>query len=701
MALMGKLRDKTHIVLFILVAAFVGLIVFEWGMNFTGPKQSRGGDVGAVNGEPIPAAEYEQLYNMVSTSFRQRNPGVEVTSRIDAGLREQAWNMVVDQTLINQLLKKYAVQVSDQEVLEAVNSEVNPPGIIRQNFTDPKTGQIDRELLEKARQDPQAKEFWLKAQEMVRRELMINKLLMDLKSMAIVTDPEVTELVQRQYTTFSGSFIPFPYDFAGPASNFPVKDEEITAWYEAHKGQFQQEPTRSAEFVFFPLTPSAQDSLRAKKEIDGLVSEFASAPDEAEFVKIQSDIPDAVNVTRTRADFSLEGGKKIFDSPKLAPGQIVGPVADQGYYRLLKIKSVSTGEPMASASHILIRVNPADKASVESGQALARKILDELKNGASFAQLAAKYSQDPGNAQRGGFLGWFTKERMVPEFTQAVFSGKPGQVVGPVLTRFGLHIIKIDGFDNRQIVCSEVVRQLKPSSLTSESIKRKAMVFRDDAESKGFAETAKLQKLDVVQTGDFTRQTLVSKLGMDEDVASFAFSSKDGAISQVIKNDNGFVVMKLLTKNDTGYRLLDDELKEMIKAELVREKQGTALKAKLAELSKSSGGSLDAIVQSNPGLRKITSGIISWRDGNIDGYGSDRRLVEAMAGMELNKLSAPVQTSNGFALVKLDGRQLPYGLDLEVEKKRILPQLMKIKQEQLFNEYFEAARRTAKIEDNR
>jgi len=698
---MGKLRDKTHIVLFILVAAFVGLIVFEWGMNFSGPTQSRGGNVGEVNGKPIAAAEYEQLYNMVSTSFQQRNPGVEITPRIDAELREQAWNAAVDQTLINQLLEKYAVRVSDQEVLEAVNSEVNPPGIIRQNFTDPKTGQIDRELLEKARQDPQAKEFWLRAQEMVRRELMINKLLMDLKSMAIVTDPEVTELVQRQYTTFSSSFIPFPYDFVGSASKFPVKDEEVKAWYETHKEQFRQEPTRSAEFVFFPLTPSSQDSIRVKKEIDGLLPEFASAADEAEFIKIQSDIPDAVNLTRTRADFSLEGGKKIFGSPKLAPGQIVGPVADQGYYRLLKIKSVGKGEPMASASHILLRVNPANKASVESGQVLARKILDELNNGASFAQLAAKYSQDPGNAQRGGFLGWFTKERMVPEFTQAVFGGKPGQIVGPVMTQFGLHIIKVEGFDNRQIVCSEVVRQLNPSSLTSESIKRKAMVFRDDAESEGFAETAKQQGLNVVQTGDFTRQSLVSQLGMDEDVASFAFASKDGAISQVIKNDNGFVVMKLLTKNDSGYRQLDDELKAMIKAELVREKQGVALKAKLAELSKSSGGSLDAIVQSNPGLRKVTSGIIAWRDGSIEGYGSDRRLVEAMAGMELDKLSAPVQTSDGYALVKLDGRQLPYGVELETEKQRVLPQLMKIKQEQLFKEYFEAARRTAKIEDNR
>ncbi|MBN1928437.1 MAG: peptidylprolyl isomerase [Chlorobiaceae bacterium] len=701
MALMGKLRDKTHIVLYILVAAFVGLIIFEWGMNFTGPTQKRGGNVGAVNGQPISAGQYEQMYSLVSESFRQRNPGVEITSRIDAELREQAWNMAVDQALLDQLFKQYGVQVSDEEVLAAVNSDTNPPTIIRQNFTNPETGKIDRELLEKARKDPQAKEFWGRAEEMVTRELKIDKLLMALQTMAIVTDPEVTELVERQFTTFSGSFIPVPFSYAGPESKFPVKDEEITAWYEARKAQFRQPPVRNAEFVVFPLTPSSGDSLRVRKEIDALVSQFASAADDAEFVKIQSDLPESVNVTRTRADFSLAAGEEIFRPTTLAPGKIVGPVADQGYYRLLKIQSVATGEPMASASHILLSVNPVDRADVERGAALARKILGELQGGASFASLAAKYSQDRGNARTGGSLGWFTRERMVPEFSQVVFGARPGQIVGPVLTRFGLHIIRIDGFDNRQIVCSEVARQIKPSSLTSESIKRKAMLFQADASAKGFGETAKLQKLDVVKTGDFTRQSLVAQLGLDEAVASFAFGSKEGAVSEVITTESGFVVMKLLSVNDTGYRKLDDALKAMIRAELVKQKQGVALKAKLAELSKASGGSLDAIVAKDPSLRKVTSSLIRWRDGSIEGYGVDRRLVEAMAGMKLNRISVPVQTSNGYALVVLDARQLEAGVDAEAEKKRVLPQLRKVKQEQFFTAYFEAARRNAKIEDNR
>jgi peptidyl-prolyl cis-trans isomerase D len=388
MALMTKLRDKTHIILFVLVAAFLALIVFEWGMNFTGPTR-KAGLAGKVNGQPISMSQYEEIYNGLSTSFRQSNPGAEVTPEIEAKIREQAWSMAVDQTLVEQIFKKYAIEVSDQEVVDAVNSDINPPAIIRQNFTDPKTGKIDRQLFEKVRRDPQAKEFWLRAQDIVKRELKVEKLLMALKTMAIVTDSEVTELVQRQFTIFSGSFVPFPLSYAGPETMFPVKEDEIKNWYEAHKEQFRQDPTRSAEFVFFPQIPSSQDSLQAKKEIDGLVPQFASALSDSEFVKVQSDMPNSINVSYSRANFSPAAGNAIFNSAKLVPGQIVGPVADQGYYRMLKVKSVTTGEPVASASHILLSFNPNDKAEAEQTLALARQIYEELKKGVPFAEIPA------------------------------------------------------------------------------------------------------------------------------------------------------------------------------------------------------------------------------------------------------------------------------------------------------------------------
>ncbi len=84
------------------------------------------------------------------------------------------------------------------------------------------------------------------------------------------------------------------------------------------------------------------------------------------------------------------------------------------------------------ASHILVKTET---------EALA--ILTYLKRGESFEELAKKMSLCP-SGKKGGSLGWFTRHQMVKEFEDSCFSGKKGQIIGPVKTQFGYHIIRID-----------------------------------------------------------------------------------------------------------------------------------------------------------------------------------------------------------------------------------------------------------------
>lgn len=85
-----------------------------------------------------------------------------------------------------------------------------------------------------------------------------------------------------------------------------------------------------------------------------------------------------------------------------------------------------------NASHILV------KTKEEAGHCL-----NLLKAGKGFEQLAAEKSLCP-SKKRGGNLGWFGRGKMVREFEQACFSGKKGEVIGPVKTQFGYHLIKIN-----------------------------------------------------------------------------------------------------------------------------------------------------------------------------------------------------------------------------------------------------------------
>ncbi|WP_439923393.1 peptidylprolyl isomerase [Nitrobacter sp. JJSN] len=134
-----------------------------------------------------------------------------------------------------------------------------------------------------------------------------------------------------------------------------------------------------------------------------------------------------------------------------------------------------TSEQEVHARHILV---PTEEE--------AKKIEDQLKKGADFAELAKKESKDPG-ASDGGDLGFFTKEQMVPEFSQVAFALEPGKISDPVKTQFGWHIIKVEEKRARK---APDFNQVKPQ--IEQYVTRKAQA---DYVAK-LRETAKIERMD-------------------------------------------------------------------------------------------------------------------------------------------------------------------------------------------------------------
>ena len=113
----------------------------------------------------------------------------------------------------------------------------------------------------------------------------------------------------------------------------------------------------------------------------------------------------------------------------------IGPLVTEASIRARYDQTIASkpGEEEAHARHILV-----------PDEATAKKIIAELKGGADFTELAKKNSTDPA-AQQGGDLGFFKKGDMVPEFADAAFALKPGEVTQtPVHTQFGWHVIKLE-----------------------------------------------------------------------------------------------------------------------------------------------------------------------------------------------------------------------------------------------------------------
>ncbi len=129
----------------------------------------------------------------------------------------------------------------------------------------------------------------------------------------------------------------------------------------------------------------------------------------------------------------------------LKPGQVYPEVVTTRFgYHLIKVTEERPRIPQIRASHILIAYqNPEGNIDTAYAYKKMDSVLSKLKAGARFDELAKQYSDDPGSKSAGGDLGFFERRMMVPEFDEAAFNLKPGQMSDIVKTAYGLHLILV------------------------------------------------------------------------------------------------------------------------------------------------------------------------------------------------------------------------------------------------------------------
>lgn len=209
--------------------------------------------------------------------------------------------------------------------------------------------------------------------------------------------------------------------------------EEISAKMQEHKARFGNEQAFTA---FLERTGQSEDDVKADLERNAL-------------------------------------REKLFD--KLLSGK--EPTEDDAKKYYDENKTKYRQREQVRASHVLFKVNKSDPPEVkEAARKKAEDVLSRAKKpGADFAALAKQYSEGP-TAPRGGDLGSFSRGRMVKPFEDAAFAAKPGQVIGPVETQFGFHVIKVfEKTDERQRSYDEV----KDSILTSLKARAKSQATRE------------------------------------------------------------------------------------------------------------------------------------------------------------------------------------------------------------------------------
>ncbi len=161
------------------------------------------------------------------------------------------------------------------------------------------------------------------------------------------------------------------------------------------------------------------------------------------------------------------------------------------------------------AAHILIEVG--EDQNREEALARINQIQEELQAGADFAELAKKYSQDLGSANDGGDLGYVTPGIFVPEFDQALFEMRPGEVSEPVLTEFGYHLIKLEDVREQEAPTYEEMKEQLTATVRMEKaqalFEEKARLLEDVSyTAPDLEEPASVLKVEVKESPVFSRE---------------------------------------------------------------------------------------------------------------------------------------------------------------------------------------------------
>ena len=465
-------------------------------------------------------------------------------------------------------------------------------------------------------------------------------------------------------------------------------------YYNDNLDKYSIEAQRKVKYVMFPFKASAEDSTFSRRNLEIITEKYQQ--DTASFKTVVENYGSSPMTVDTMliSQFPKEISGEIENTPK---GKVIGPViTPQGYALYHLIGSMQSDNPEYRASHILINQYGSDERNKEE----AMKIYEQLKNGGDFSKLAKQYSKDPGSAQNGGDLGWFSKGRMVPEFEKAVLSGKIGVVQEPVKTQFGYHIIKVTGKSDKKYIVEKVVNPLDVSATTKDLLQSSAQDFAYIANKNGFESEAKLLNYKVQESGAFAEDAAsIPGLGQNKNIVEFAFDNGMNSVSEPFRLSQGYTVVMVSEVTNEGVKSFD-EVKNVIKPQVIREKQYAKAKQLIEEIKSKIDGDLSKATSVNPKVTYNQAKDFS-PSGVVAGIGKDWGFIETALKADVNKITGPVRGYRGEYLIKVTQRTPFDSSAFEIQRNTLRDRILRQKQNTVLNQWIEELKKQADIVDNR
>ena len=330
-------------------------------------------------------------------------------------------------------------------------------------------------------------------------------------------------------------------------------------------------------------------------------------------------------------------------------GAVYGPVFENDKYRMFKLVAKTTAPDSVKVSHIMLAGQTEERTKV-----LADSLMNEIKGGADFAELAKKFSVDQA-AENGGELGWFTEATALrgvnEEFKNAIFS-TPVNQVSVVKSMYGTHLVKVTEktADVAKYKVADIDMTVSPSSKTYSNIYNELNQFisknRDIAKLDTAAKSA---GYNVISNVSITPDNQVlGSIKSSRPVIRWAFQNENGSVSEIFECDDKFVIAAIEKSIPKGYTPIE-VVAPSLKAELAAQKKGDKI---VADLTAKNLTSLDAYAQAmNTSVDSVK--FVSFGTRRISGIGVEPNMNAVVSLAKVDQLSAPVKGNNGVYVFKV------------------------------------------------
>ena len=600
MAALGTIRKRGVILVCIISFGLFAFIAEEAFRSCDSAKNNERQQIGEVFGEKISVQEFQKLVDEYTEVIKMQQGQDNLPEEQMNQVKDMVWNSYIQNKIVAHEAEKLGLTVTDAELQDILKTGTNPM-LAQTPFVNQQTGRFDVSALQKFLADYKAQKanpsanaqmmdqytkiynYWSFIEKTLRQQTLAQK-YQSLLAHCFLSNPVEAKMAFKEENEESKiQLAAFPYSDIQD-DKVKVLESDLKAKYDEMKARFKQPvESRDIKFVDIQVEASQADRAALKKEFAGYHTQLAAAADPTEVVRKSAS---------TVAYLGIPVGKDAFPSDiaatldSMAVGATTAVKANKADNTLNIVKLVNKQQLPDSIQYRVIQVAAA---SVAEAKTKADSIQGAISGGADFEAIAKKYGQT-------GEKAWMTTRQY--EFAQsmdkdnkAFINALNTQAVNATSQlQLGQGYVILQVCDRKAMIEKYTAAVIKKNVDFSQDTYRTAYnkfssFVSANQTADEIVKNAAKSGYKVQDLKDITTAThYVANIHSTREALKWIFEAKEGSVSPMYEcgNNDHLLVVVLDKINRIGFRGLDDpQVKEMVKAEVIKDKKAEMIEAKL------------------------------------------------------------------------------------------------------------------------